>query len=309
MNASFTTETTMSHSKQDTSLTPKPIADAIVGACRSIHRLLEKGGEINGVSSGFRDLDGYTWGFQPGQLIVLAGRPSIGKTALAANIAESIVLPKKGKASPLLFVSLETHAEPIVHQMLLSRARVRSDRLRGGFAGRDEQERLAQTAVELRPAPLYIHSAGSVSTAELRTLCETQEFGLVIVDSIQLLTPTYPAADRWEQLSLIARDLKAVALDLRIPILVTAQLNRDSERERREPRLSDLSETGVLEQVADVIVLLTKPLDAWDGSRITTGEVDLIIAKNRQGPAGKFCLTFTREFARFDDYVHEEKAG
>jgi replicative DNA helicase len=277
-----------------------------------IHKLLEKGGEISGLSSGFKDLDGYTWGFHPQELIVLAARPSMGKTSLALNMAEAAVLPKRGKAAamPTLVFSLEMSAEQLAMRLLCSRARVRTDRLRGGFAGRDEQERLAQTAVELKSAPLWIDDSGQLNIHELRAkarrLHSRHTLGLIVVDYLQLVAGTDPRVQREQQISEISRGLKAMAKELRVPVIVLSQLNRESEREKREPRLSDLRESGAIEQDADVVLLLAKPSDASDGTQVAGSEADLIIAKQRNGPVGKVRLTFTREYTRFDDHAPDQ---
>jgi replicative DNA helicase len=292
--------------------TAQPLSHSVVEAVKIIHKLLEKGGEISGLSSGFKDLDGYTWGFHPQELIVLAARPSMGKTSLALNMAEAAVLPKRGKAAamPTLVFSLEMSAEQLAMRLLCSRARVRTDRLRGGFAGRDEQERLAQTAVELKSAPLWIDDSGQLNIHELRAkarrLHSRHKLGLIVVDYLQLVAGTDPRVQREQQISEISRGLKAMAKELRVPVIVLSQLNRESEREKREPRLSDLRESGAIEQDADVVLLLAKPSDASDGTQVAGSEADLIIAKQRNGPVGKVRLTFTREYTRFDDHAPEQ---
>ena len=287
----------------------RPVSESVQGAVKIIHNLIERKGEISGLASGFRDLDSYTWGFHPQELVVLAARPSMGKTSLALNMAEAAVLPRRGDPSPVLVFSLEMSAEQLAMRLLCSRSRVRSDRLRGGFAGREEQERLAQAAVEFKTAPLWIDDSGQLTVHELRAkarrLHSRHPLRLIVVDYLQLIAGADPKVQREQQISEISRGLKAMAKELAVPVLVLSQLNRESERERRQPRLSDLRESGAIEQDADLVLLLAKPKDAGDDTQVAGGVADLIIAKQRNGPVGDVRLTFTREYTRFDDHAPE----
>ena len=287
----------------------RPLADSVNDAVLVIQKLLERGGELSGLSSGFKDLDMLTFGFHPREMIVLAARPSMGKTSLAMNIAESAVLPKRGSAHavPALVFSLEMSAEQLAMRLLCSRARVSSERLRGGFANRDEQERLAQAAVELKTAPLWIDDSGQLTIHELRAKARRvharRRLGLIVVDYLQLIAGIDPKVQREQQIAEISRGLKAMAKELALPVIVLSQLNRESEKERRQPRLSDLRESGAIEQDADVVLLLARPKDTKDEYSVVTDRADLIVAKQRNGPVGEVRLTFLREITRFENYA------
>jgi replicative DNA helicase len=200
-------------------------------------------------------------------------------------------------------------AEQLAMRLMCSRAKVDMGKLRGGFAPRDIQERLARTGVELKSAPLWIDDSGQLNIHELRAkarrLHSRHTLGLIVVDYLQLVSGTDPRVQREQQISEISRGLKAMAKELRVPVIVLSQLNRESEREKREPRLSDLRESGAIEQDADIVLLLAKPSEATDGTQVAGNEADLIIAKQRNGPVGKVRLTFTREYTRFDNHAPE----
>lgn len=289
----------------------QPASESIGEAVKIIHKLIKGGGELSGLSSGFKDLDSYTWGLHAQELIVLAARPSMGKTSLALNIAESVVLPKtdRTRPSPTLIFSLEMSAEQLAVRLLCSRARVSSERLRGGFANREEQERLAAAAVELKTAPLWIDDSGQLTIHELRAkarrLHSRKNLGLIVVDYLQLISGIDPRMQREQQIAEISRGLKAMAKEIRVPVIVLSQLNRESEKERRQPRLSDLRESGAIEQDADLVMLLARPKDAKDDFSVATDSADLIIAKQRNGPVGEVRLTFLREITRFENYASE----
>jgi replicative DNA helicase len=289
----------------------QPISRAVTGAVSIIGKLLERAGQLSGVSSGFKDLDAYTWGFHPQELIVLAARPSMGKTSLALNMAEAVVLPKKDRDKPAatLVFSLEMSSEQLAMRLLCSRARVSSERLRAGFANKEEQERLAQAAVEIKTAPLWIDDSGQLNIHELRAkarrLHARHHLSLIVVDYLQLLSGTDAKVQREQQIAEISRGLKAMAKELNVPVIVLSQLNRESEKERRQPRLSDLRESGAIEQDADLVLLLARPKDAKDDFSVATDSADLIIAKQRNGPVGEVRLTFIREITRFENYAAE----
>ncbi|RME70479.1 MAG: replicative DNA helicase [Verrucomicrobia bacterium] len=287
----------------------RPIADSVSGAVNIIHKLLERGGELSGLSTGFKDLDTMTFGLHPQEMIVLAARPSMGKTSLAMNIAEAVVLPKKPgqKGKPVLVFSLEMSAEQLAMRMLTCRARVAAGRLRGGFATREEQERLAQAAVELKTAPLWIDDSGQLNIHELRAkarrLHSRHKLALIVIDYLQLIAGTDPRVPREQQIAEISRGIKILAKELHVPVIVLSQLNRESEKEKRQPRLSDLRESGSIEQDADLVLLLARPKDAKDDFSVATDHADLIIAKQRNGPVGEVRLTFLREITRFENFA------
>lgn len=287
----------------------RPIGESVTGAVKIIQKLLERGGELSGLSTGFKDLDTLTFGLHPQEMIVLAARPSMGKTSLAMNMAEAVCMPKKGKqfAQPVLVFSLEMSSEQLAMRLLCSRAKVSSERLRGGFANREEQERLAQAAVELKTAPLWIDDSGQINIHELRAkarrLHTRHKLGLIVIDYLQLITGTDPKIQREQQIAEISRGIKATAKELHVPVIVLSQLNRESEKEKRQPRLSDLRESGSIEQDADLVLLLARPKDAKDDFSVATDHADLIVAKQRNGPVGEVRLTFLREITRFENYA------
>ncbi len=287
----------------------QPISQSVDGAVRIVQKLLERGGELSGLSTGFKDLDTLTFGLHPQEMIVLAARPSMGKTSLAMNIAEAVALPKRGRieAHPVLVFSLEMSADQLAMRMLTCRARVSSERLRGGFANREEQERLGQAAVELKTAPIWIDDSGQLNIHELRAKARRvharHKLGLIVLDYLQLVSGTDPKIQREQQIAEISRGLKAMAKELHLPVIVLSQLNRESEKERRQPRLSDLRESGSIEQDADLVLLLARPKDAKDDFSVATDHADLIVAKQRNGPVGEVRLTFLREITRFENFA------
>jgi len=286
----------------------KPLSESVTGAVKIIQKLLERGGELSGLSTGFKDLDTMTFGLHPQEMIVLAARPSMGKTSLAMNMAEAVALPRRGRDPVAVLVfSLEMSAEQLAMRLLTCRARVSSERLRGGFANREEQERLAQAAVELKTAPLWIDDSGQLTIHELRAKARRvharHPLGLVVIDYLQLISGTDAKVQREQQIAEISRGLKAMAKELCLPVIVLSQLNRESEKEKRQPRLSDLRESGSIEQDADLVLLLARPKDAKDDFSVASDHADLIVAKQRNGPVGEVRLTFLREITRFENFA------
>lgn len=292
-----------------------PIRQSMDSAVNLVHNLLQRRGELTGISTGFIDLDRMTFGLHGQEMVVLAGRPSLGKTSLALNIAESAIVSSKGKHEPVptLFFSLEMSAEQLVFRLLCGRARVSMSKVKDGFASKQAQQALAQTAKELREAPLWIDDSASLTILELRAkarrMASRHKIGLIVVDYLQLLSGTDSRVGREQQISEISRGVKAMAKELKVPILVLSQLNRDSERERRKPRLSDLRESGSIEQDADVVMLLSVPKSGHsdqdeDAQPVSTiKEMELIIAKQRNGPIGDIRLTFIPELTRFENFT------
>ena len=262
-----------------------------------------------GLSSGFADLDKLTFGFHPQEMIVLAARPSMGKTSLALNMAEVAVLPRRerDKPVPTLIFSLEMGAEQLAMRLLCSRARVSAVRMRESFLNRQEMEKLAEAAGEFKYAPLWIDDSGHLTIVELRAkarrLHARQNLGMIIIDYLQLISGIDNRVQREQQIAEISRGLKAMAKELGVPVIVLSQLNRESEKEKRQPRLSDLRESGSIEQDADVVMLLARPRDAKDDFSVATDRADLIVAKQRNGPVGDIRLTFLREITRFENFT------
>jgi replicative DNA helicase len=287
------------------------IKDSIKEANTVIAKLLMKKGELTGVTSGFKDLDAMTFGFQRQEMIVIAARPSMGKTSFALNIAEAAALPKPGKAdpAPTLIFSLEMSSSQLALRMLCSRARVNIKLLRDGLVGRDGREvnALGQAAEEFKKAPILIDDSSNLTIMEMRAkarrIYARKKLGLIIVDYLQLVSGTDPRAPREQQVAEVSRGLKALAKELDLPVIVLSQLNRSSEKENRTPRLSDLRESGSIEQDADVVIMLSRPKDSDEKFQTATGAADLIIAKQRNGPVGDLKLTFLQEITRFENFT------
>jgi len=287
------------------------IKESVKEANTVIAKLLMKKGELTGVTSGFKDLDAYTFGFQRQEMIVVAARPSMGKTSFALNIAEAAAMPKPGKGEPVaaLVFSLEMSASQLALRMLCSRARVNIKLLRDGLVSRDGQEvnALGQAAEEFKKAPILVDDSSNLTIMELRAkarrLYARRKLGLIIVDYLQLVSGTDPRAPREQQVAEVSRGLKAMAKELDLPVIVLSQLNRSSEKENRTPRLSDLRESGSIEQDADVVLMLSRPKDADDRFQTAAGAADLIIAKQRNGPVGDLKLTFLQEITRFENFT------
>ncbi len=287
------------------------IKEAIKEANTVIAKLLMKKGELTGVTSGFKDLDSLTFGFQRQEMIVVAARPSMGKTSFALNIAESAAMPKPGKAEPVatLIFSLEMSCSQLALRMLCSRARVNMKLLRDGLVGRDSREvnDLGRAAEEFKKAPILIDDSSNLTIMEMRAkarrIYSRRKLGLIIVDYLQLVSGTDSRAPREQQVAEVSRGLKAMAKELDLPVIVLSQLNRSSEKENRTPRLSDLRESGSIEQDADVVLMLSRPKDTDERFQTAASAADLIVAKQRNGPVGELKLTFLQEITRFENFT------
>jgi replicative DNA helicase len=278
-------------------------------AMNVIHKLMMKKGELTGVASGYKDLDELTFGFQKQEMIVLAARPSMGKTSLALNIAEAAVLPHRGLPVPTLIFSLEMSSSQLALRMLCSRARVNIKLLREGLLPKhgSEEQRLVEVADELSKTQLFIDDSSHLTIMELRAksrrLYARHQLGLIVVDYLQLLSASDPMVPREQQVAEMSRGLKAMAKELDLPVLVLSQLNRSSEKENRAPRLSDLRESGSIEQDADVVLMLARPKEADERFQTAADAAELIVAKQRNGPVGQLQLTFLRDITRFENYA------
>src|SRR5213593_4242453 len=279
----------------------------VMSTLESIEKLFENKGAITGVSTGFRDLDKLTSGLHSSEMIVIAARPSMGKTALAMNIAEHAAIQLK---LPVAIFSLEMSAQQLVQRMLCSRARVNLAKTRDGFLAEADFPKLTNAASKLAEARIFIDDSAGLSILELRAkarrLKAQQDVQLIVVDYLQLLRSTTRRAqdNRQLEISEISAGLKGLAKELKIPVIVVAQLNRQPEqRTGGKPRLSDLRESGSIEQDADLVGLLVRPelYEEDEEARVEkAGEAELIIAKQRNGPVGEIPLTFLKEFTRFE---------
>jgi replicative DNA helicase len=270
-------------------------------------------GEISGIASGFADLDQLTTGFQPSDLIIVAARPSVGKTSLALNIAENAAV-REGKTVGVF--SLEMSKEQLVLRLMSSVAAIDSHRLRTGFLEEMDFARIAPAMNDLAQAPMYIDDTPNITTMELRTKARRLQaehgLDLLIVDYLQLMqsTTTSRDANRVQEVSEISRGLKALARELRVPVMALSQLSRQPEiRESPEPRLSDLRESGSIEQDADLVLFLWRDKQTAAEESAADGEVvNLRLAKHRNGPTGGLRLWFRKTQTRFISYAAERYA-
>lgn len=288
------------------------IKDTVMEALESIEKLYERRGEITGIPTGFTDFDKMTDGLHPAEMIIVAARPSMGKTAFAMNIVENVAL--NSKLAVAVF-SLEMSSQQIVQRLLCSRARVNLQRVRDGFMADRDFHNLTVAASKLAESKIFIDDTAGLSILELRAkarrLKAQHDIQLIAIDYLQLLKSTSRRAQDNRQLEIaeISSGLKALAKELSIPIIVLAQLNRNPEgRAGGKPRLSDLRESGSIEQDADLVGLLVRTeyyAEDQEEREQTKGEAELIIAKQRNGPVGEVPLTFLKEFTRFEDRAHE----
>jgi replicative DNA helicase len=282
--------------------------DQVMEAIEAIEQLYERRGGITGIATGFAELDRMTNGLHEGEMIVIAARPSMGKTALAMNIAEHVAINEK---LPVAVFSLEMSSQQLVQRLLCSRARVNLQKVRDGFLAERDFPSLTAAASKLAEAQIFIDDSASLSILELRAkarrLKAQKDIKLIVVDYLQLLRSTTRRAqdNRQLEISEISSGLKGLAKELKVPVLVLAQLNRQPEaRTGGKPRLSDLRESGSIEQDADLVGLLVRPEiyeEDPDAREEKAGEAELIIAKQRNGPVGEIALTFLKEFTRFED--------
>jgi replicative DNA helicase len=275
-----------------------------------IERLYEKKELVTGVPTGFLDLDRLTAGLQPSDLIIIAARPSMGKTALALNIAAHAATeaePRLGVA----FFSLEMSKEQLVLRMLCSEARVDSSKARAGYLGERDFPKLAQAAARLSEAPIFIDDSSDTSAIVLKAKCRrlmrerSSNLGLIIIDYLQLMRSARPGESREKEIAEISRSLKALAKELKVPVIALSQLNRQVEtRPDRRPLLADLRESGAIEQDADVIAFIYRD-EMYHRDSKEPGVAEVIIAKQRNGPTGTAKLTYLSQYTRFENYAPE----
>ncbi len=289
------------------------VKDLIKDAMASIEKLYDSRGALSGLATGFRDLDRITSGLHPANMIVIAGRPSMGKTSLAMNIAENLAIDQ-GK--PVGIFSLEMSAEELVKRMLCSRAKVNLRAVSDGFLGERDFHPLTAAASQLMKAPLYIDDAAGLTIQQIRARARRMKLQydicLVVIDYLQLMRAPSRRADQSRQVEIsdISSGIKGLAKELQVPVMVLSQLNRQPEqREGGKPKLSDLRESGAIEQDADVVGLLVRPevyADEEGEKAAERGKATLIIAKQRNGPTGEVALTFLHEYTRFEDAARVE---
>ena len=260
-----------------------------------------------GVASHFRDLDRYTAGLQNSDLIILAARPSMGKTALALNIAYNVAHHSK---LPVAIFSLEMSKEQLVRRLLSAIGRIDASRLRRAFLTNDQWTELTRAAGELMDCPILIDDTPAVTALEVRAKCRRlrrdKKLGLVLIDYLQLMRGRRDFTSREQEISEISRSLKALAKELDVPVVALSQLNRRvEERPNKRPVLSDLRESGAIEQDADVILFIYRD-EVYRKDSPDKGVAEIIVGKQRNGPTGSFKLHFSSQFTRFDDFAEEQ---
>jgi replicative DNA helicase len=258
---------------------------------------------FSGLSTGYADLNEITAGLQPGELVIIAARPSVGKTSFALNIVRNIATEEK---EAVFFVSLEQSRIELAERLLCCQARVDSHRMRKGTLSADDMEKLIEAGGVLRNARLFIDDAPAQGmlriAANARRLKLRQDIKLVVVDYLQLIEPDNRRDPRQEQVAQISRRLKFLAKELQIPVVALAQVNRSSEdRQDHRPRLADLRESGSIEQDADTVMLLHRP-DRYEPGQ-HEGIIEVIIGKQRNGPTGEVTLAYLKQYMRYEDYA------
>jgi replicative DNA helicase len=279
------------------------VGDMMKDSIKMVERLFERKTMITGVPTGFKDLDTKTAGLQPADLVIVAARPGMGKTAFSLNIASHAAFSGYGVA----VFSLEMAKEQLALRLLCSEARVDNSKVRTGYLSDRDFPKLATAAGRLHDALIFIDDTPAISVLELRAKARRiardreKKLGLIIVDYLQLMRGTGAAQNREQEISEISRSLKALAKELNVPVLAVSQLNRRVEdRNDKTPQLSDLRESGAIEQDADVIAFIYR--EAAYNPKSDDNTATITIAKQRNGPTGDLTLTFLREFTRFEDY-------
>ena len=274
-----------------------------------LHRLSISRTPLTGTPSGFKDIDEKTGGFQPGNLIVLAARPSMGKSALVANIAENACLAGHGVA---LF-SLEMSESELAQRFIASQAKIKGEALRRGRVSEREWPKIIEASEKLSSSPLYVDDSSDTGVLEIRAKCRRLHaqidggLGLVIVDYLQLMRSEGRVESRVEQVGQMSRGLKGLARELGVPVIALSQLSRAVEQRAqndKKPVLSDLRESGAIEQDADLVMFIYRD-EYYNQDSERPGEADIIIAKHRNGPIGEVTLTFQSDYPKFSNYAGE----
>ena len=286
------------------------VGDIIKDSIKTVERLYERKEMVTGVPTGFKDLDQLTAGLQPSELIIIAGRPSMGKTAFALNIATNAAL---NAGIGVALFSLEMAKEQLVLRMLCSEARVDNSKVRAGYLGERDFPKLVMAAGKLAEAPIYIDDTPAISVLELRAKARRlvrdreRKVGLIVVDYLQLMRGVGSANNREQEISEISRSLKALAKELNVPVIGISQLNRQVEsRKPPKPILADLRESGAIEQDADVIGFVYREV-VYNENTDDPNVAEIIVSKQRNGPIGTVRLAFFKEYTRFEDLAAREE--
>jgi replicative DNA helicase len=281
------------------------VKDLVKEGFERLEKIFSEGRRITGLATGYAGLDNETAGLQPSELVILAARPSMGKTALALNIAENVALRQR---QPVAIFSLEMSKESLLLRLLASHARVDGHKFRTGHMNRDDWSKVTRSLAELGEAPIWIDDSAASTVLEMgakaRRLKRDRGLSMVIVDYIQLVVPTTTrrSSNRQEEVSSISRSLKGLAKELKVPVVVLSQLTRAPEREERKPQLADLRESGAIEQDADVVLFINRPnFYHADMPEEDRAKAELIIAKQRNGPTGMLNFVFLSRHTRFEE--------
>ncbi|MFH0799638.1 MAG: replicative DNA helicase [Pseudomonadota bacterium] len=278
------------------------VKDIVKDSFKAIEQLYERKELLTGVPTGYHEFDRLTCGLQRSDLIVIAGRPSMGKTAFALNIVEHAAI-EVGVVCAVF--SLEMSQEQLVRRMLCSRAEVDASKLRGGFLGESDWPKLTRAAGLISEAPIFIDDSPALNVLEVRAkarrLQREHNLGLIVIDYLQLMRGIGRIESREREISEISRSLKALAKEINVPVVALSQLNRGVEaRQDKRPQLSDLRESGAIEQDADVIAFIYRD-EMYNQDSADAGKAEVIIGKQRNGPTGKAMLAFRSNITRFDD--------
>ena len=278
------------------------IKDILKERFEEIQRVHESRESVTGLGTGFIDLDKYTAGFHPGDMVIIAGRPSMGKTSFALNIAQHVGLDEK---KPVALFSLEMSKELLVQRLLCSEAQVDAQKVRRGFTSAKDIERLTNAAGLLSEAPIFIDDTPAITTLDIRArarrLKVERDISMIVVDYLQLARTSDRVENRQQEISSISRSMKALAKELGVPVVALSQLSRAVEARGgdKRPMLSDLRESGAIEQDADLVLFLYRPEFYDPGDPEKEGKAELIIGKQRNGPTGTVELMFEKQYTRF----------
>jgi replicative DNA helicase len=294
--------------------TLRPIEDVLHDETERLHVRSTQKTPLTGTPSGFRDIDDLTGGFQPGNLIVIAARPSMGKSALVANIAEHAALD----GYPVALFSLEMSESELAQRFVASQARVKGEDLRRGKVAETRWPKILEACQRLAEAPLYIDDSSDTGVLEVRAksrrlhhaLADKGGLGLIVIDYLQLMRHEGRVESRVEQVGQISRGLKGLARELSVPVIALSQLSRAVEQRGgdKKPILSDLRESGQIEQDSDLVMFIYRE-EYYNHESTRPGEADIILAKHRNGPIGERTLTFQSEFPKFMNYAAPQFAA
>ncbi len=286
------------------------IKDLLVKAVDRIDLLFQQDNPITGISSGFSDFDELTSGLQPSDLVIVAGRPSMGKTTFAVNLAENAAIKHN---IPVAIFSMEMPGEQLAMRMMSSLGRIDQHKIRSGKLEDDDWPRLTSAVGMLAEVPIFIDDSPSLTPTELRAkarrLKREHNLGMIVIDYLQLMQVHGKSDNRTAEISEISRSLKGLAKELNVPVIALSQLNRSLEqRPNKRPIMSDLRESGAIEQDADVIIFIYRD-EVYNDDSPDKGTAEIIIGKQRNGPIGKVRLTFLGKYTRFENFVPDSYSG